>query len=126
MSRDTLNWGDVSVTVPPAPARAGAASGDDRGAAAPSAGRHSWSGLARGADADRVVRALTAPEGMGVVITGDRGVGKSLVGRSAIAAFGADVYTLQLRSPGNGTATPYGCLSFTLARLPQRDRKSVV
>ncbi len=119
MSRDTLNWGDVSVTVPPAPARAGAASGDDRGAAAPSAGRHSWSGLARGADADRVVRALTAPEGMGVVITGDRGVGKSLVGRSAIAAFGADVYTLQLRSPGNGTATPYGCLSFTLARLPQ-------
>ncbi|WP_261375297.1 helix-turn-helix transcriptional regulator [Arthrobacter sp. KBS0702] len=56
---------------------------------------------------------------MGVVITGDRGVGKSLVGRSALAGFGPDVYTLQLRTSGPGAATPYGCLSFTLARLPQ-------
>ncbi|HET8880444.1 MAG TPA: helix-turn-helix transcriptional regulator, partial [Arthrobacter sp.] len=87
--------------------------------AAGPAGRHSWSGLARGADADRVLGALTAPDGMGVVITGDRGVGKSLVGRSALAAFGPDVYALQLRSTGSGSATPYGCLAFTLARLPQ-------
>lgn len=54
---------------------------------------------------------------MGVVITGDRGVGKSLVGRSALAGFGPDVFTLQLRT--SGPATPYGCLAFTLARLPQ-------
>lgn len=56
---------------------------------------------------------------MGVVITGDRGVGKTQVGRTAIAGFGPDVYTLQLRSSGPGAATPYGCLAFTLARLPQ-------
>ncbi len=56
---------------------------------------------------------------MGVVITGDRGVGKTQVGRAAVAGFGPDVYTLQLRSSGPGSATPYGCLAFTLARLPQ-------
>lgn len=56
---------------------------------------------------------------MGVVITGDRGVGKSQVGRAAVAGFGPDTYTLQLRSSGPGSATPYGCLAFTLARLPQ-------
>ena len=56
---------------------------------------------------------------MGVVITGDRGVGKTQVGRTALAGFGPDVYTIQLRSSGPGSATPYGCLAFTLARLPQ-------
>ena len=43
---------------------------------------------------------------MGVVITGDRGVGKTQVGRTAVMGFGPDVYTLQLRSPGSGIATP--------------------
>lgn len=109
MSRDSLGWGNVSITLAPA---------EDQHAAGPVT-RHGWSGLARGADADRVRSALTAPDGMGVVITGDRGVGKSLVGRSAVAGFGPDVYTLQLRSSGAGTTTPYGCLAFTLARLPQ-------
>ncbi|QDW29151.1 helix-turn-helix transcriptional regulator [Arthrobacter sp. KBS0702] len=109
MSRDSLGWGHVSITLAPA---------EEQHAAGP-VNRHAWSGLARGADADRVRTALTAPESMGVVITGDRGVGKSLVGRSALAGFGPDVYTLQLRTSGPGAATPYGCLSFTLARLPQ-------
>ena len=109
MSRDSLGWGNVSITLAPA---------EDQHAAGP-VSRHGWSGLARGADADRVRSALTAPDGMGVVITGDRGVGKSLVGRSAVAGFGPDVYTLQLRSSGAGSTTPYGCLAFTLARLPQ-------
>jgi DNA-binding NarL/FixJ family response regulator len=54
-----------------------------------------------------------------VVITGDRGVGKSLVGRTALAGFGPEFFTLQLRSSGPGSTTPYGCLAFTLARLPQ-------
>ena len=109
MSRDSLGWGNVSITLAPA---------EDQHAAGP-VNRHAWSGLARGADADRVRAALIAPESMGVVITGDRGVGKSLVGRSALAGFGPDVYTLQLRTSGPGAATPYGCLAFTLARLPQ-------
>ncbi len=109
MSRDSLGWGNVSITLAPA---------GDQHAAGP-VSRHAWSGLARGADAERVRNALTAPDSMGVVITGDRGVGKSLVGRSALAGFGPDVYPLQLRTSGPGSATPYGCLAFTLARLPQ-------
>ncbi|MDQ0757140.1 LuxR C-terminal-related transcriptional regulator [Arthrobacter sp. B3I4] len=109
MSRDSLGWVNVSVTLAPA---------EDQHAAGP-VSKHGWSGLARGADAERVRSALNAPDGMGVVITGDRGVGKSLVGRSAVAGLGPDVYTLQLRSSGAGSTTPYGCLAFTLARLPQ-------
>ena len=109
MSRDSLGWGNVSIALAPTEVQE----------AAGAVNRHAWSGLARGADADRVRNALTAPDSMGVVITGDRGVGKSLVGRSALAGFGSDVFTLQLRTTGSGSATPYGCLAFTLARLPQ-------
>ena len=109
MSRDSLGWGDVSITLAPA---------EEEHAAGP-VNRHRWSGLARNADADRVRTALLAEDRMGVVITGDRGVGKSLVGRTALAGLGPDIYTLQLRSSGPGAATPYGCLAFILARLPQ-------
>ncbi|QCB98427.1 LuxR family transcriptional regulator [Arthrobacter sp. PAMC25564] len=109
MSRDSLGWGNVSITLAPA---------EEEHAAGP-VNRHRWSGLARNADADRVRKALLAEDRMGVVITGDRGVGKSLVGRTALSGFGPDVYTLQLRTSGPGSATPYGCLAFTLARLPQ-------
>jgi DNA-binding NarL/FixJ family response regulator len=109
MSRDSLGWGNVSITLAPA---------EEEHAAGP-VNRHRWSGLARNADADRVRKALLAEDRMGVVITGDRGVGKSLVGRTALAGWGPDIYTLQLRSSGPGAATPYGCLAFILARLPQ-------
>ncbi len=108
MSRDSLGWGNVSTTLAPA----------EEHTAGP-VNRHGWSGLARAADAERVREALLAEGRTGVVITGDRGVGKSLVGRTALAGFGPEFYTLQLRSPGPGSATPYGCLGFTLARLPQ-------
>ncbi len=109
MSRDSLGWGNVSTTLAPA---------EEEQAAGPVA-RHGWSGLARNADAERVRTELLAHDRMGVVITGDRGVGKTLVGRTALAGFGPEVYTIQLRSTGPGAATPYGCLAFTLARLPQ-------
>ena len=109
MSRDSLGWGNVSTTLAPA---------EEEHAAGPVA-RHGWSGLARNADAERVRQELLAHDRMGVVITGDRGVGKTLVGRTALAGFGPEVYTIQLRSSGPGSATPYGCLAFTLARLPQ-------
>ncbi|MCU1540111.1 MAG: LuxR family transcriptional regulator, partial [Arthrobacter sp.] len=108
MSRESLGWGNVSTTLAPA---VGHASG--------AVNRHRWSGLARAADAERVRESLLADGRTGVVITGDRGVGKSLVGRTALAGFGPDVFTLQLRSSGPGSTTPYGCLAFTLARLPQ-------
>ncbi|SDK41580.1 LuxR C-terminal-related transcriptional regulator [Arthrobacter sp. ok362] len=109
MSRDSLGWGNVSTTLAPA---------EEEHAAGPVA-RHGWSGLARHGDAERVRKELLAQDRMGVVITGDRGVGKTLVGRTALAGFGPEVYTIQLRSTGPGSATPYGCLAFTLARLPQ-------
>ncbi|MDQ0851130.1 DNA-binding NarL/FixJ family response regulator/tetratricopeptide (TPR) repeat protein [Arthrobacter sp. B3I9] len=108
MSRESLGWGNVSTTLAPAEQHAAGA-----------VSRHRWSGLARAADADRVRAALLEDGRTGVVITGDRGVGKSLVGRTALSGFGPDVYALQLRSSGPGSATPYGCLAFTLARLPQ-------
>jgi len=109
MSKNSLGWGDVSVTL--------AAAEDQQVAGQVS--RLAWTRLARGDYADRVRAALAAPGSLGVVITGDRGTGKSLVGRGALAGFGADVHTLQLRTSGTDTATPYGCLAFTLARLPQ-------
>ncbi|MEC5190372.1 MULTISPECIES: helix-turn-helix transcriptional regulator [unclassified Arthrobacter] len=109
MSRESLGWGNVSTTLAPAEQEPVTGLLD----------RHRWSGLARNADADRVRGALLADEHVGVVITGDRGVGKTQVGRAVIAGLGPDVYTLQLRSAGPGSATPYGCLAFTLARLPQ-------
>ncbi|MEO6428875.1 MAG: LuxR C-terminal-related transcriptional regulator [Arthrobacter oryzae] len=75
--------------------------------------------MARNADAEKVRVELLTDGRMGIVITGERGVGKTLVGRTALAGFGPDVHTIQLRSSGPGTGTPYGCLAFTLARLPQ-------
>lgn len=114
MSRDSLGWGNVSITLAPA----------EEEHAAVSVNRHRWSALARNEDAERVRVALAVDNRMGVVITGDRGVGKSLVGRTALAGFGPDVYTLQLRSSGPGAATPYGCLAFILARLPQSSLES--
>jgi DNA-binding NarL/FixJ family response regulator len=54
-----------------------------------------------------------------VVITGGRGVGKSSLARAAVKELGPDVWSLQLRSGPAGSTTPYGCLSFLLARLPQ-------
>ncbi|MCU1548165.1 MAG: LuxR family transcriptional regulator [Arthrobacter sp.] len=107
--RDSLGWGNVSTSLSPA---------EVEHAAGP-ATRQRWSALARNADAGRVRNELLAPGRVGVVITGDRGVGKSLVGRTALAGLDPEIYTLQLRSSGPGSATPYGCLAFTLARLPQ-------
>ncbi len=107
MSRETLGWGNVSTTLVPAA---------EVLPTGPLDGQR-WSGLARRADADRVRSALLSDDHVGVVITGDRGVGKTHVGRTVVSGFGPDVYTLQLRS--SGSTTPYGCLAFTLARLPQ-------
>jgi DNA-binding CsgD family transcriptional regulator len=78
-----------------------------------------WSVPARSANLEAVRTALTGLDSLGVVITGGRGVGKSSLARTAVSELGPDVWTLQLRSgPSSGT-TPYGCLAFLLARLPQ-------
>lgn len=78
-----------------------------------------WAGLSRVSDAERTLDLLRKPDGLGVIITGDRGVGKSALGRQVISMLGEEVHTLQLRGAASGVMTPYGCLSFMLARLPQ-------
>ena len=78
-----------------------------------------WSTSARSANLDAVRTALTSENSLGVVITGARGVGKSSLARAAVADLGPDVWSLQLRTGPSGSTTPYGCLSFLLARLPQ-------
>ncbi|MGO4236700.1 LuxR C-terminal-related transcriptional regulator [Pseudarthrobacter sp. YAF2] len=78
-----------------------------------------WSVPARSANLDAVRTALTSEHSFGAVITGARGVGKSSLARAAVADLGPDIWSLQLRSTPSGSNTPYGCLSFLLARLPQ-------
>ncbi len=78
-----------------------------------------WSAPARSANLEAVRNALTSKDSLGVVITGGRGVGKSSLARTAVSELGPDVWTLQLRSGPAGANTPYGCLAFLLARLPQ-------
>ncbi|WP_411375917.1 LuxR C-terminal-related transcriptional regulator [Arthrobacter sp. MPF02] len=81
-------------------------------------GQH-WSAPARSAHLETVRTALTSENSLGAVITGGRGVGKSSLARAAVADLGPDVWSLQLRTGPAGASTPYGCLSFLLARLPQ-------
>lgn len=76
-----------------------------------------WSEPARSANLDAVRAALTREGSLGAVITGPRGVGKSSLAHAAVADLGPQVWPLQLRC--GPAATPYGCLSFLLARLPQ-------
>ncbi|XAS67939.1 helix-turn-helix transcriptional regulator [Micrococcaceae bacterium Sec5.7] len=78
-----------------------------------------WSVPARSADLDAIRNALTDPDSLGVVISGARGVGKSSLARTAVSDLGPDVWALQLRNTLAGSRTPYGCLAFLLARLPQ-------
>ncbi|WP_258805303.1 LuxR C-terminal-related transcriptional regulator [Pseudarthrobacter sp. NS4] len=78
-----------------------------------------WSAPARSANLEAVGTALTSENSLGVVITGGRGVGKSSLARAGVADLGPDFWSLQLRSGPSGSTTPYGCLSFLLARLPQ-------
>ena len=82
-------------------------------------GGQRWSAPARSANLEAVRAALTTEDSLGVVITGGRGVGKSSLARAAVADLGPDAWSLQLRSGPAGANTPYGCLSFLLARLPQ-------
>lgn len=78
-----------------------------------------WSVPARSANLEAVRTALTSPNSLGVVVTGGRGVGKSSLARTAVSELGPDVWTLQLRGGPTTADTPYGCLAFLLARLPQ-------
>ncbi|MCT9626525.1 helix-turn-helix transcriptional regulator [Pseudarthrobacter equi] len=108
MSIEPLSWGRGSAP-------------HDTGLRTPAQGipGPQWSAPARSGNLESVRSALTADNSLGVVITGGRGVGKSSLARAAITDLGPDVWSLQLRSGPAGSTTPYGCLSFLLARLPQ-------
>ncbi|WP_457949112.1 LuxR C-terminal-related transcriptional regulator [Pseudarthrobacter sp. alpha12b] len=109
MSIEPLSWGRGSMPQ-----------GD--GLPTPTSGApegQQWSMPARSANLDAVRTALTSENSLGVVITGAKGVGKSSLARAAVADLGPDIWSLQLRNVPSGSTTPYGCLSFLLARLPQ-------
>lgn len=108
MSIEPLSWGRGSAS-------------QDVGLGTPALGTPGpqWSAPARSANLETVRTALTAENSLGVVITGGRGVGKSSLARAAVTDLGPEVWSLQLRSGPSGSTTPYGCLSFLLARLPQ-------
>ncbi|WP_236593492.1 LuxR C-terminal-related transcriptional regulator [Paenarthrobacter ureafaciens] len=80
--------------------------------------RQTWSLLARSHDLARAGKHLEAPDSYGVILTGDRGIGKSGLARAVVASLGPKVHSLQLRNTLAGGQTPYGCLGFLLARLP--------
>lgn len=109
MSRKTQSWGDASVAFEPAESRGARPTHHVK-----------WSEAARGAEVDRIRAALTRDNGLGVVITGAHGVGKTSVGRLVISSLGNDPYVLHLRSTPGWASTPYSCFGFMLARLPQK------
>lgn len=109
MSIEPLNWGRGSSGS--ALAEPSGFTGRDE--------HQRWSLPARSADLAHIRSALTDPDSLGVVITGARGVGKSSLARTALMELGPETFTLQLRNTLAGSKTPYGCLAFLLARLPQ-------
>ncbi|WP_426998652.1 LuxR C-terminal-related transcriptional regulator [Pseudarthrobacter sp. N5] len=109
MSTEPLSWGRGSTgSTLAAPADSSV-----------NAGHHQWTLPARSADVETIRAALTEPESLGVVVTGARGVGKSSLARTVVDELGPRVFGLQLRNTMTGSKTPYGCLAFLLARLPQ-------
>ncbi|MFI2566257.1 LuxR C-terminal-related transcriptional regulator [Paenarthrobacter sp. NPDC018779] len=80
--------------------------------------RQTWSLLARSQDLARANKHLESSDSYGVVLTGDRGIGKSGLARAVVSSLGPKVHSLQLRNTLASGQTPYGCLGFLLARLP--------
>lgn len=108
MSVEPLNWGRGATQPSVLPSTAAGLNSDGQ----------RWSVAARGPEVQAIQRALREHGSVGVALTGARGMGKSSLARAAIAALGPEIYALQLRSNLAGSRTPYGCLSFLLARLP--------
>ncbi|BCW10011.1 hypothetical protein NtRootA4_10700 [Arthrobacter sp. NtRootA4] len=80
--------------------------------------RQTWSLLARSHDLSKAIKYLESPLTFGVVLTGERGIGKSGLARAVVSSLGPKVHSLQLRNTVANGQTPYGCLGFLLARLP--------
>ncbi|MEE2569306.1 LuxR C-terminal-related transcriptional regulator [Pseudarthrobacter sp. J64] len=108
MSVEPLNWGRGSTQRSVLPSSVAVVNNDGQ----------RWSVAARTAEVQAIQHALREPGSVGVALTGARGMGKSSLARMAVAGLGPDVHTVQFRSNLAGSRTPYGCLSFLLARLP--------
>lgn len=80
--------------------------------------RQTWSLLARSHDLSKAGKYLESADSLGVVLTGERGIGKSGLARAVVSSLGPKVHSLQLRNTVASGQTPYGCLGFLLARLP--------
>ena len=107
MSAELLNRGGGGAARAAAPDLVGGSSD-----------RQTWSLLARSQDLSRATKHLESPESYGVVLTGERGIGKSGLARAVISSLGPKIHSLQLRNTVANGQTPYGCLGFLLARLP--------
>ncbi|MBO1266484.1 helix-turn-helix transcriptional regulator [Arthrobacter sp. PO-11] len=103
------SWGDASVALDPV----------ETGHVKP--GNHlKWSVAARGSELERVKAALTAPDCLGVIITGAHGVGKTSMSHLVVASLDEAPHVLHLRTPTTDNASAYGAFGFMLARLPQK------
>ncbi|MCT9868902.1 helix-turn-helix transcriptional regulator [Paenarthrobacter aurescens] len=107
MSAELLNKGGGGAARAAAPDLVGGATD-----------RQTWSLLARSHDLSKAGKYLESPDSCGVVLTGQRGIGKSGLARAVVSSLGPKVHSLQLRNTVANGQTPYGCLGFLLARLP--------
>lgn len=91
--------------------------GSARQALAPAVDQLKWPVLARNADVESAKDLLLDDEKLGVVISGEKGVGKSTVANAIVAELGHGYFPLHLRSSFTSSSIPYNCLGFLLARL---------
>ncbi|MBG0738319.1 hypothetical protein IV500_02590 [Paeniglutamicibacter antarcticus] len=76
-------------------------------------------GTAREAEISVVRRTLANLDKLGVLVTGDAGVGKSAFARACLG-FSDDVHPVYFRGERAGKDLPYGYLGFMLARVPRQ------
>ncbi len=80
-------------------------------------GRGRTIGAARDAEMTAVSRALTDPRLLGVLVTGEAGVGKTAFARACLGR-SADNHQVYFRGERTTKNLPYGYLGFMLARVP--------
>ncbi|MDQ4504325.1 LuxR C-terminal-related transcriptional regulator [Sinomonas sp. ASV322] len=94
------------------------------GARSFSADRVQWARNVRTDELRTAQDALRDSHSYGVVITGERDIGKGAFQTALVRSLAPDIYAQTLRSTMVGTETPYGALAPLLARLPDEDLES--
>src|SRR5438445_6926620 len=88
------------------------------GARSFSADRVQWARSVRAEELRAARDALRDPRSYGIVITGERDIGKGAFQTALVRSLAPGTYAQTLRSTMVGTETPYGALAPLLARLP--------